>query len=73
MSEKYTIEIKKRPWYAWLLWALWFFVEIFILQNAIASLQSLYAIAKTAVFVPKTILTTDLSADGGFFSMNYEQ
>ena len=37
MSDKYVIEIKKRPWYEWLLWAVWIFVELFILQNAIAS------------------------------------
>jgi hypothetical protein len=37
MSDNFTIEIKKRPWYEWLLWALWLFAEIFVLQNAIAS------------------------------------
>lgn len=37
MSDKYVIEIKKRPWYEWLLWVIWFFAGLFILQNAIAS------------------------------------
>ena len=37
MSEKMTIEIKKRPWYEWLLWVVWLLAEIFTLQNAIAS------------------------------------
>ena len=27
----------KRPWYEWVLWAVWFLVELFVLQNAIAS------------------------------------
>lgn len=39
MSERITIEIRKRVWYAWLLWALWLAAEIFMLQNAIASGQ----------------------------------
>lgn len=37
MSEKYVIEIEKRPWYEWLLWAVWFFTQIVIAQNALAS------------------------------------
>ena len=37
MSDKYVIEIKKRPWYEWLLWVIWFVAGLFILQNAIAS------------------------------------
>lgn len=37
MRGKLTIEIKKRAWYEWLLWALWLIVEMFIMQNAIAS------------------------------------
>ncbi len=41
MEEKkaWTIRIAQRPWYEWVLWALWLFVEIFLLQNAIASGQ----------------------------------
>lgn len=37
MSEKYVIEIKKRPWYEWLLWALWLFAEVSLLQMAVTS------------------------------------
>lgn len=33
-----TIEIKKRPWWAWVLAALWLLVEIFMLQTAVASM-----------------------------------
>ncbi len=41
MSENIVVEIKKRSWYEWLLWALWFVAEIFILQNALASSSEL--------------------------------
>ncbi len=37
MSEKMTIEIKKRSWFEWLLWVFWLLAEIFTLQNALAS------------------------------------
>jgi hypothetical protein len=37
MAENYTIEIKKRPWYEWLLWAIWFIIEVSVLQMALAS------------------------------------
>ncbi|MGD8457140.1 MAG: hypothetical protein PVF83_12210 [Anaerolineales bacterium] len=37
MADKYTIEIKKRTWWEWLITAIWVFAEIFILQNAIMS------------------------------------
>jgi hypothetical protein len=36
-KDTYKIEIAKRPWYEWLLWAVWAFVLIFTAQNAIAS------------------------------------
>jgi len=51
MSEKYVIEIKKRPWYEWILWAIWFLAEIFILQNAIASGAELEPRAATLFWV----------------------
>ncbi|MGD2155623.1 MAG: hypothetical protein PVG14_00300 [Anaerolineales bacterium] len=51
MSEKMTIEIKKRPWYAWLLWALWLLVELFTLQNAVASGNELEPRAATIFWV----------------------
>lgn len=41
MVDQITIKITKRRWYEWLLWALWLFLEIFLLQNAIASGQEL--------------------------------
>ncbi len=41
MSDKIVIEIKQRPWYEWLLWAIWLFVEVFMVQNAIASNREL--------------------------------
>ena len=40
MAENYrTITIRKRPWWMWLLAAIWLIVEIFFLQTAIASHQ----------------------------------
>ena len=51
MSEKMTIEIKKRPWYEWLLWALWAVVELFTLQNAVASGGELEPRAATIFWV----------------------
>jgi len=41
MNDKYVVEIKKRPWYEWLLWAGWLIVEINLLQMAIASSSEL--------------------------------
>ncbi len=37
MNDKYVIEIKKRSWVEWLLWAGWLVAEIAILQMAMAS------------------------------------
>jgi len=51
MSEKYVIEIKKRAWYEWVLWAIWFLAEIFVLQNAIASGGELEPRAATLFWV----------------------
>jgi hypothetical protein len=51
MSDKMVIEIKKRVWYEWLLWAIWFLVEIFVLQNAIASGAELEPRAATLFWV----------------------
>lgn len=36
-SEYYEIEVKKRPWYEWLLWLIWAGGLFFILQNALGS------------------------------------
>jgi len=51
MSDKYTIEINKRIWWEWLLWALWLFAELFTLQNAIASTGELEPRAATIFWV----------------------
>lgn len=51
MSEKYTIEIKKRAWYEWLLWAVWFLAEVFVLQNAFTSGAELEPRAATLFWV----------------------
>jgi hypothetical protein len=55
-KETFTIEIARRPWYEWLLWALWFLAEIFFLQNAIASGQELEPRAGTIFWVVFGIL-----------------
>jgi hypothetical protein len=50
----FGFEIKPRPIVEWLLWLLWLFVEVFVLQNAIASgteLQSTAAIIFWVIFV----------------------
>lgn len=36
-DDKFVIEIKKRPWYEWVLWAIWAFGLVFMMQNAIGS------------------------------------
>jgi hypothetical protein len=51
MSEKMMIEIKKRPWYEWLLWAIWLLVEVFVLQNAFGSSAELEPRAATLFWV----------------------
>jgi hypothetical protein len=58
MNDKGTfkIEIARRSWYEWLLWALWFVAEIFFLQNAIYSGQELEPRAATIFWVVFGIL-----------------
>jgi hypothetical protein len=56
MNDKYVIEIKKRPWYEWLLWAVWLFVQVFLLQNAIASRAELEPRAATLFWVTFFVL-----------------
>ncbi len=51
MSDKFVIEIKKRPWYEWLLWAGWFIVEFSLLQMAIASKSELEPRAQTLFWI----------------------
>ena len=57
MSDKQmTITISKRPWYEWLLWAVWFAVSLFVLQNALASGQELEPRAATLFWITFVIL-----------------
>jgi hypothetical protein len=51
MSDKFVIEIKKRPWYEWILWAIWLFLLIFIYQNAVGSAYELEARAATIFWI----------------------
>lgn len=51
MSENLVIKVKKRPWYEWLLWAVWLFVLVFVMQNALTSGQELEARAATIFWV----------------------
>lgn len=41
IQKNVTITLAKRPWYEWVLWALWVLVELFIVQNALASTAEL--------------------------------
>ena len=57
MSDKQmTISISKRPWYEWLLWAVWFVASLFVLQNAIASGQELEPRAAMLFWITFVIL-----------------
>jgi hypothetical protein len=56
MSDQITIQITKRRWYEWVLWALWLFLEIFLLQNAIASGQELEPRAATIFWASFVVL-----------------
>lgn len=51
MSEKFTIQVKKRSWYEWLLWLIWAVVLVFIFQNALASGAELEPRATTIFWV----------------------
>jgi hypothetical protein len=51
MSDHYNIQLKKRPWYVWILWAVWFALLIFIAQNAVASSQELESRAATTFWI----------------------
>ncbi len=51
MTDKFVIEIKKRPWYEWLLWAIWLALEAFVLQNAFASGRELEPRAATIFWI----------------------
>ncbi|MDT8304675.1 MAG: hypothetical protein RRC07_01965 [Anaerolineae bacterium] len=56
MSDNYTVKLKRRPWYAWLLWAVWLFLLIFIAQNAITSGQELEGRAAMIFWISFAVL-----------------
>jgi hypothetical protein len=51
MSDYYNIQLKKRPWYVWILWAVWFALLVFIAQNAVASSQELESRAAATFWI----------------------
>lgn len=51
MNDKIVIEINKRPWYEWLLWAGWLFVELTLLQMATSSAAELEPRAQTLFWI----------------------
>lgn len=56
MTDKYVIEIKKRPWYEWALWGIWFFAQVFIVQNAVASRAELEPRAEMLFWISFVVL-----------------
>ena len=36
-EDYFTIKVARRPWYQWVLWGIWLFLEIVFFQAAIAS------------------------------------
>lgn len=56
VQKTYSINVIKRPWYEWVLWALWFVAEIFIAQNALASTAELEPRAATIFWMTFVVL-----------------
>ena len=56
MSDKYVIEIKKRSWKEWLLWAIWLFAEVSLFQMATASGAELEPRAASIFWVTFVVL-----------------
>ena len=56
MNDKYVIEIKKRSWKEWLLWAGWLLVEVNVLQMALASKAELEPRAQTLFWITFFVL-----------------
>ena len=56
MSDIYTFSVKKRPLGEWILWAVWLFAEIFVLQNAVAAGQELEPRAAAIFWVTFVVL-----------------
>jgi hypothetical protein len=53
---KIGIEVKPRPWLEWVLWLVWLLVEIFVLQNALASAAEMQATAQIIFWVVFAVL-----------------
>jgi hypothetical protein len=51
MSDNHVIEIRKRPFYEWLLWLVWIFGLVFLYQNAWTSGIELEPRAATILWV----------------------
>jgi hypothetical protein len=51
MSEHATIQLKRRPWYSYLLWAVWLLLLVAIAQNALGSSQELETRAATIFWI----------------------
>jgi hypothetical protein len=56
MANIQSINVLKRAWYEWVLWAIWLLAEIFIAQNAIASNQELEPRAATIFWMTFGVL-----------------
>lgn len=53
---KIGIEVKPRPWLEWVLWLVWLLIEIFVLQNAIASAAEMQSTAQIIFWVVFAVL-----------------
>ncbi len=51
-----VIVIARRAWYEWLMWAIWFFLGLFFMQNALASHQELEPRAATIYWLIFAVL-----------------
>ena len=56
MADKFDIEVYKRPWYEWVLWAAWLLLEIFLVQNAINSQAELEPCASLLFWMSFVVL-----------------
>lgn len=56
MSDNLTLQVKKRPWYSWILWAVWVALLVFIAQNAITSSQELESRAAMIFWISFAVL-----------------
>jgi len=53
---KLGMDVKPRPWLEWVLWLVWLLVEVFMLQNAIASGAELQSTAAAIFWVLFVVL-----------------